>query len=125
MVSNENRSSNLGLGIDTGGTNTDAVVVNLDTNTVLTKGMAPTTYHDLSIGIMKAIDGAVINSGVNPADIKLVGLSTKRTLPTSELGFAAATPRKQEKTITKAKEITEAMKGLTGDTGKSTGARGA
>ena len=73
----------LGLGVDTGGTFTDAAIVDLDTKKVLVKAKARTTYHDLSIGIIGAIDAAVKGNGVNPGDIKLVGLST--TLATNAI----------------------------------------
>jgi len=43
------------IGIDAGGTYTDAVVISLKTRTVLAAGKAPTTYHDLSSGIRKAL----------------------------------------------------------------------
>lgn len=46
-----------GLGIDSGGTYTDAVVVDLDKGTVLGKAKSPTTREDLSIGIRGAIEG--------------------------------------------------------------------
>ena len=45
----------LGLGVDTGGTFTDAAIVDLDTKKVLVKAKARTTYHDLSIGIIGAV----------------------------------------------------------------------
>lgn len=74
---------NLGLGVDTGGTFTDAAIVDLDTKEVLVKAKSPTTYHDLSIGILGAIDNAVIKNNIDPADIKLIGLST--TLATNSI----------------------------------------
>jgi N-methylhydantoinase A/oxoprolinase/acetone carboxylase beta subunit len=74
---------NLGLGVDTGGTFTDAAIVDLDTKKVLVKAKSPTTYHDLSIGILGAIDNAVIKNNIDPADIKLIGLST--TLATNSI----------------------------------------
>ncbi len=46
----------LGIGIDTGGTCTDAVVFDFDTREVLAKGKSLTTREDLSIGIGTAID---------------------------------------------------------------------
>ena len=46
----------VGIGIDTGGTCTDAVAYDFSTNTVLAKGKALTTKEDLSIGIGAAID---------------------------------------------------------------------
>ena len=46
----------LGIGIDTGGTYTDAVLYDSDQNKVLAKGKALTTKEDLSIGIGNALD---------------------------------------------------------------------
>ena len=46
----------IGIGIDTGGTCTDAVAVDLDTGKVLAKGKTETTRNDLQIGIGKALD---------------------------------------------------------------------
>jgi N-methylhydantoinase A/oxoprolinase/acetone carboxylase beta subunit len=73
----------LGLGIDTGGTFTDAAVVDMSTMEVLTTSKSPTTYSDLSIGMLGAVDG-VLSSGIFSVDeIKLVGLST--TLATNSI----------------------------------------
>jgi len=74
---------NLGLGIDTGGTFTDAAILDLDTKKVLVKGKSSTTYHDLSIGIMGAIDNALAQQVIDINDIKVVGLST--TLATNSI----------------------------------------
>ena len=76
-------ASGLLLGIDTGGTYTDAVVYDERTSTVVAKAKAPTTHHDLAIGILGAIDAAMIIAGVEPARIELVSLST--TLATNAL----------------------------------------
>ncbi|MCR4751028.1 MAG: hydantoinase/oxoprolinase family protein [Eubacterium sp.] len=46
----------LGIGIDTGGTCTDAVICDLETNAVLASGKAQTTHDDLKIGIRKALE---------------------------------------------------------------------
>ncbi len=46
-----------GLGLDTGGTYTDAVIMDLDTGRVLGKAKSMTTHRDLSEGIRGAIDG--------------------------------------------------------------------
>jgi N-methylhydantoinase A/oxoprolinase/acetone carboxylase beta subunit len=73
----------LGLGVDTGGTFTDAAIVDLDSKKVLAKAKSPTTYHDLSIGIIGAVEAAVHKNGIKPSDIKLVGLST--TLATNSI----------------------------------------
>jgi N-methylhydantoinase A/oxoprolinase/acetone carboxylase beta subunit len=76
-------SRKLGLGLDTGGTYTDAAVVDMSTFEVLVKAKSPTTYHDLSIGILGAIDGVLATNGFDPADIQFVGLST--TLATNSI----------------------------------------
>jgi len=71
------------LGIDTGGTYTDAAVVDLSSKDVVAKFKAPTTYYDLSIGLEAAIKGVMDKGGFDPAGIRLVGLST--TLATNSL----------------------------------------
>jgi len=47
----------LGIGIDTGGTYTDAVVYNFEDKTILGSAKSLTTRNDLTIGILGAIDG--------------------------------------------------------------------
>lgn len=47
----------LGIGIDTGGTYTDAVIYNFDDRTILGAAKSLTTKQDLTIGILGAIDG--------------------------------------------------------------------
>ena len=71
------------LGIDTGGTYTDAVVYDEAAGVVVAKAKAPTTHHDLSIGICAAIDAVLASASVPAADIELVSLST--TLATNAL----------------------------------------
>jgi N-methylhydantoinase A/oxoprolinase/acetone carboxylase beta subunit len=46
----------IGIGIDTGGTCTDAVAYDFETGTVLAKGKELTTREDLSVGIGRALD---------------------------------------------------------------------
>ncbi len=46
----------IGIGIDTGGTCTDAVAYDYDSNTLLAKGKALTTKDDLAVGISNALD---------------------------------------------------------------------
>jgi N-methylhydantoinase A/oxoprolinase/acetone carboxylase beta subunit len=62
-----------GIGIDTGGTCTDAVLFDFDTRTVLAKGKALTTREDLSQGILAAIDAL---PAPLLAQAKIVALST-------------------------------------------------
>lgn len=47
----------LGIGIDTGGTYTDAVIFDYETRRVLDKSKALTTHEELSEGIGRALDG--------------------------------------------------------------------
>lgn len=68
------------LGIDTGGTYTDAVLWS-ETAGLSAKAKSLTTRHDLSIGISQAADKAM--RGVDPARVKLVSMST--TLATNAL----------------------------------------
>jgi N-methylhydantoinase A/oxoprolinase/acetone carboxylase beta subunit len=73
------------LGIDTGGTYTDAVLVDHTNDYVLAKAKALTSYHDLSIGIGQAVAEVLEHTAasVSPADIDLVSLST--TLATNAI----------------------------------------
>jgi N-methylhydantoinase A/oxoprolinase/acetone carboxylase beta subunit len=73
----------LGLGIDTGGTFTDAAVVDLESKKVIAKAKAPTTYRDLSIGITSAVEQVIQLGGFDAKDILMVGLST--TLATNSI----------------------------------------
>ena len=63
----------LGIGIDTGGTYTDAVLYNFDDRTILGSAKSLTTKNDLSIGILGAIDGLPAEL-VRQADV--ISLST-------------------------------------------------
>jgi N-methylhydantoinase A/oxoprolinase/acetone carboxylase beta subunit len=74
---------NYGLGIDTGGTYTDAVIVDLRTKKVLFKAKARTTHHDLSIGLGEAVDGVLKVFGAGHLEPSLVGVST--TLATNSI----------------------------------------
>ncbi|MEM7288744.1 MAG: hydantoinase/oxoprolinase family protein, partial [Actinomycetota bacterium] len=71
------------LGVDTGGTFTDAVIWCDDTERVLGSAKAPTTHDDLAAGIGQAIDGALADAGATAGSIALVSLST--TLATNAL----------------------------------------
>lgn len=63
----------LALGIDTGGTYTDAVVVDTDTGQVLASAKAPTTRHRLTVGIAEALQRL---RSLHLGGVKLVSLST-------------------------------------------------
>lgn len=64
------------LGLDTGGTFTDAALLDTRTGTMLAKAKSLTTRQDLSIGVGGAMRAVVELWGGNPADIGLVSLST-------------------------------------------------
>lgn len=54
-VSGKEAATNLGLGIDTGGTYTDAAILDMATGAVLSKAKSLTTRGDLTVGIGNAI----------------------------------------------------------------------
>ncbi|MEJ6396393.1 hydantoinase/oxoprolinase family protein [Yoonia sp. 208BN28-4] len=71
------------LGVDTGGTYTDAVVLDEVADTVVASAKALTSRPDLAIGVGAAMDAALVQSGVSASDIAMVSLST--TLATNAL----------------------------------------
>ena len=81
----------LGLGVDTGGTYTDSVIINFDSGEVLAKAKALTTRQDLSIGIANSIDNlgksvglfASCSSPLALSSVLLVSIST--TLATNSI----------------------------------------
>ena len=75
-------SSSYLLGIDTGGTYTDAVIFR-EPDGVIAKAKSLTTRHDLAEGIAGAVDAVLAASAVVPSDIGMVSLST--TLATNAL----------------------------------------
>lgn len=75
-------SADFMLGIDTGGTYTDAVIYS-ETSGLIAKAKALTTRHDLAAGISEAFENVLTASGIKPGDIGLVSLST--TLATNAL----------------------------------------
>ena len=72
----------ISLGIDTGGTYTDAVIFS-DARGVIAKAKSLTTRHDLSEGIAGAADAALAAAQIDSREIRLVSLST--TLATNAL----------------------------------------
>lgn len=75
-------SAALYLGIDTGGTYTDAVLMS-ETDGVVAKAKSLTTRHDLTVGIGGAVSNVLQNSNAPVSSIGLVSLST--TLATNAL----------------------------------------
>lgn len=72
-----------GLGVDTGGTFTDAVIVDLSDYSVIVKAKSPTTHRDLSIGLFQSVRKVFENGPVKPSEISLAGVST--TLATNSV----------------------------------------
>jgi N-methylhydantoinase A/oxoprolinase/acetone carboxylase beta subunit len=84
------------LGIDTGGTYTDAVLVEHASGKVLAGAKALTTRHDLSVGIGQAVAAAFDRRAafhsrhMSPAEVNLVALST--TLATNAIVEGRGSP---------------------------------
>ncbi|EBA13901.1 hydantoinase/oxoprolinase N-terminal domain-containing protein [Roseobacter sp. CCS2] len=72
------------LGVDTGGTCTDAVIIDDAQDSVVASAKALTSRPDLAIGVSSAIDAAVANAGIKGPDVAMISLST--TLTTNTLG---------------------------------------
>ncbi len=73
------------IGIDTGGTYTDAVIVDMQDRKVVASAKALTTRGDLSIGVTEALGQILgqVEDGFNRDEVSLVSLST--TLATNAL----------------------------------------
>ena len=71
------------LGVDTGGTYTDAAIIDEAAQSVIGAAKSLTTRHDLAIGIGGAVDAALEGAGIGADQIALVSLST--TLATNAL----------------------------------------
>jgi len=71
------------LGVDTGGTYTDAVIVDEAADRVIGSAKSLTTRGDLALGIGRAVDAALAGAGIAAGDVALVSLST--TLATNAL----------------------------------------
>lgn len=73
-------SRTLVLGIDTGGTYTDAVLLDYTTRRVVASCKSLTTKHDYAVGIERVIEGIAIE---DPSEIKMMAIST--TLATNAI----------------------------------------
>ncbi len=71
------------LGVDTGGTYTDAVILDQAADAVIGAAKSLTTRGDLALGIGRAVDAALAGAGIAAAQVSLVSLST--TLATNAL----------------------------------------
>lgn len=79
-MDNDKNSRKLVLGIDTGGTYTDGVLLDYDSREVLATHKSLTTKRDFAIGIEKVIEGILIE---DPSEIRMVSVST--TLATNAI----------------------------------------
>lgn len=79
--------SNLVLGIDTGGTYTDGVILEQNTRKIIKTTKTLTTRSNLAIGILAALDDLLPE---DPTDIKLVAIST--TLATNAIAEKKGRP---------------------------------
>jgi len=81
----------IALGIDTGGTYTDAALVNHETGRVLCSAKALTTRWDLAVGIGEAVDAVLRQPGApRPQEVSLAALST--TLATNAIVEGQGSP---------------------------------
>lgn len=71
------------IGIDTGGTYTDAVLLDADTKTIINTAKEPTTHHNLALSIASTLRSILKNSAVRKEDISRLALST--TLATNAI----------------------------------------
>ena len=71
------------LGVDTGGTYTDAVLIRSEDDTVIASAKSLTTREDLALGIGAAVRAVLESGAVDPAAITMASLST--TLATNAL----------------------------------------
>ncbi len=65
-----------GIGIDTGGTYTDGVLIDLEDNSVVATAKSPTTHFELSQGISLCLRDILVESKVKPQDVDVVAVST-------------------------------------------------
>ncbi len=68
------------IGIDTGGTFTDGVLLSTGSRRVVAWSKEPTTHHDPGIGVDRALQG-LFRGGVRPEEVK--GLAVSTTLATN------------------------------------------
>ncbi len=82
----------IALGVDTGGTYTDAVLVNSQRGEIVSTAKSLTTKHDLSIGVQQAIVSVLGNErkSFSPESVSMVALST--TLATNAIAEGHGAP---------------------------------
>lgn len=71
------------IGIDTGGTYTDAVLVNTETAELISSAKKPTTHRQLSIGTAETLRSLLVDSGIQPEQVESLVISS--TLATNSV----------------------------------------
>lgn len=71
------------IGIDTGGTFTDAALIDAVTGEVVTTVKKPTTHYNLAVGISNSLSSLLDSSGIRPEQIQSVSVSS--TLATNSV----------------------------------------
>ena len=71
------------IGIDTGGTCTDAVLMEKESGKIIATAKEATTHHDLACGTANALKSLVLKSGVPTESIKHIAVSS--TLATNSV----------------------------------------
>ena len=64
------------VGLDTGGTFTDAALLDMSERRIIASAKSLTTRHNLAIGVGNAIDALLTSWNGNRDDVSLVSLST-------------------------------------------------
>ena len=67
------------IGIDTGGTYTDAVLLDNATHQVINWAKKPTSHHDLGIGVGQVLE-QLLTGGVQPEEISRITLLVRRAI---------------------------------------------
>ncbi len=73
----------IGVGIDTGGTYTDAVLLDLESGEILDAVKVPTTHTDLKLGVQDALERIFSSGAAAPEAVTLLSVST--TLATNAI----------------------------------------
>ncbi|CAG35650.1 hydantoinase/oxoprolinase family protein [Desulfotalea psychrophila] len=71
------------IGIDTGGTCTDAVLMEQDTGKIIATAKRPTTHHNLALGTRDALSALLDASAIEPHQVKKIAVSS--TLATNSV----------------------------------------
>jgi N-methylhydantoinase A/oxoprolinase/acetone carboxylase beta subunit len=100
-MTQNNKKKSYAIGIDTGGTYTDTVLISAEDKKVIATAKSPTTHQDLSLGIAQSLQHLFSESRIHPHDVQLVAVST--TLATNavvedkgaDVGLLIAGPTKR------------------------------